>query len=99
GPGDYARRPGKGYAKILEEMWTGVSPTPAYWNPTVLVEDTRIPARATDTTRYEFRAPAGAGPVTISARLIFRRAFKELAEQKGWDDPDILMETERLVIR
>ncbi|MEE8363894.1 MAG: carboxypeptidase-like regulatory domain-containing protein, partial [Dehalococcoidia bacterium] len=67
-PDDYARRPGKGYAKILEEMWTGVSPTAAYWNPTVLLEDTRIPARATDTTRSELRAPAGAGPVTVSAR-------------------------------
>jgi hypothetical protein len=90
-PNDYAGRPGKGYAKVLEELWTEISPTAAYWRQTVLREDTRIPALATDVTHYEFLAPR-AGPVTVRAILIFRRAFKELARQKKWDLRDIPME-------
>ena len=89
---DYAGRPGKGYAKILEELWTEISPTAAYWQPTTLLEDTRIPAMATDTTYYEFRIPPQGGPVAIESKLIYRRAFKSLAEQKAWDVPDVLME-------
>jgi hypothetical protein len=90
-PSDYAGRPGRGYAKILEELWTEESPTAAYWNPTVLREDTRIPALGTDQSQYEFRAPSGAGPVTVEAKLIFRRAFKSLMKQKSWDVADVLM--------
>jgi len=91
-PDDYAGRPGKAFAKILQESWTGAWPSIAYWNPTVVREDTRIPALGTDISRYEFRAPSDGGPVTIQARLIFRRAFKHLARQKKWDLTDMLME-------
>jgi hypothetical protein len=90
-PNDYAGRPGRGYAKILEELWTEVSPTAAYWNPTVLREDTRIPALGQDVSEYEFAAPSDVGSVKVSARLIFRRAFKSLARQKNWNTDDILM--------
>ena len=96
-PNDYAGRPGKGYAKILEELWTEISPTAAYWRQTVLREDTRIPALATDVTYYEFLAPEG-GPVTIEAKLIFRRAFKLLMDQKSWDSPEILMEKVQVIV-
>jgi hypothetical protein len=97
-PTDYAGRPGKGYAKILEEKWTEISPTVAYWNPTILRKDTRIPALATDTTDYEFAAPKNGGPVVVKAKLIFRRAFKLLAEMKRWDISDVLMNAATLVI-
>lgn len=90
-PTDFAGRPGRGYAKILEELWTEVAPTAAYWNPTVLREDTRLPALATDVSHYEFRAPPAGGPIKVEARLIFRRAFKSLARMKRWEVPDILM--------
>ncbi len=96
-PDDYAGLPGKGYAKVLEEMWTEVSPTVAYWGQTRILADTRIPARATDTTSYEFQAPAN-GAVTIDARLVFRRAFKDLAEVKKWDIKDIEMERETITV-
>ncbi len=95
-PDDFGGRPGRGYAKVLEELWTEVSPTAAYWNPTDIASDTRIAARETDRSRYEFAA--NGGPVTIEATLIFRRAFKELAEHKGWDDPDIVMEAETVTV-
>jgi len=39
--GYYAGLPGKAFAKILVEMWTEITPTGAYWNPTRLVSDNR----------------------------------------------------------
>jgi len=95
---DYAGKPGRGYAKILEELWTEISPTAAYWRQTILREDTRIPALATDETHYEFRAPEGPQRVTVRAKLIFRRAFKKLAGQKKWPVKDLLMEQEKVVV-
>ncbi len=90
-PNDYAGQPGRGYAKILEERWTQISPTAAYWNPTVLREDTRIPALGRDVSEYEFAAPSDIESVEVTAQLIFRRAFKSLAKQKSWSTEDILM--------
>jgi hypothetical protein len=46
--GYYAGLPGKAYAKILEELWTEISPSGAYWNPTRLISDNRIPAMGSD---------------------------------------------------
>jgi hypothetical protein len=94
-PTDYAGRPGKIFARVLEERWTGVHPTAAYWNPTSLREDTRLAARATDTTVYQFAAPKNSGRMAVHAVLVYRRAFKTLARQKGWDTPDVLMNEER----
>lgn len=93
--GHYAGLPGSAYAKVLEELWTGVSPTAAYWNPTRVVSDNRIAALESDTTQYEFAAPA-VGPTTIGIKLLFRRAYIDLMEQKNWAVPDI--EMERLTI-
>lgn len=95
--GYYAGLPGKGFAKVLEELWTEVSPTGAYWNPTRVVGDNRIAAFATDTSTYAFAAP-GEGEITIEVTLLFRRAFIELMDQKGWEVPDIVMEHECITI-
>jgi hypothetical protein len=89
--GNYGGVPGKTFAKVLRDEWSGETPTGAYWRPVTIVEDTRLAAFATDTTLYTFDAPEGEA-ITVSVRLIFRRAFYELMEQKGWDDPDIIME-------
>jgi hypothetical protein len=96
--GDYAGRPGKAYAKLLRDEWTGEVPTAAYWRPVTIVEDSRLAAFATDASRYTFKAPE-AGAATVEARLLFRRAFQKLAEEKGWDDPDIVMEEARLTVK
>ena len=93
--GYYAGLPGKGYAKILMEMWTEITPTGAYWNPTQVVSDNRLAAFATDTSTYRFAMPEQ-GSATVSITLLFRRAFIELVNQKGWSTPDILMEMETL---
>lgn len=89
--GNYGGVPGKTFAKVLRDDWTGETPTGAYWRPVTIVEDTRLAALATDTTRYIFDAPPGEA-ITVHVRLVFRRAFAGLMAQKGWDDPDILME-------
>ena len=95
--GCYGGLPGKGFAKVLEELWTEVSPSGAYWNPTRVLSDNRIAAFATDTSTYVFAAPDD-GEVTVGVTLLFRRAFIELMDQKGWDVPDIVMERETIVL-
>jgi hypothetical protein len=92
--GHYGGLPGTAYAKVLEELWTEVSPSGAYWNPTRVISDNRIPAMGSDTTRYRFAAPGG--EATVEVALLFRRAFIALMEQKGWEAPDIVMAEEIL---
>jgi len=96
--GYYAGLPGKGYAKILSELWTGISPTGAYWNPTRLESDTRLPARTSDDSTYLFSA-SPSSPVTVDVQVWFRRAYRSLADLKGWKDPDILMESSRMIVK
>lgn len=88
--GYYAGLPGKAYAKILEELWTGVTPTGAYWNKTRLASDNRIPALGRDQSTFSFSAQTNE-KVTIDIQLIFRRAYIQLMDWKSWDSPDILM--------
>jgi hypothetical protein len=95
--GYYAGLPGKGFALILMELWTEISPTGAYWNPTRLVSDTRIPAFGSDSTQYIFSSPAQE-LARVEVKLFFRRAFVNLMEQKGWGVPDILMEEQSITI-
>ena len=95
--GYYAGLPGKGYAKILSELWTEIEPTGAYWNPTRIVSDNRIAAFQTDISNYIFAAPVN-GRANVKITLLFRRAFKDLMDQKDWDFPDILMEQESITV-
>jgi len=96
--GYYAGLPGTAYAKILEEFWTGVSPSGAYWNHTRLVSDNRIPALGRAASAYTFALPPTCSPITVEVRLLFRRAFIELMDQKSWDVKDILMERQTLQV-
>jgi hypothetical protein len=95
--GHYAGLHGTAYARILEELWTQVAPTGAYWNPTRVVSDNRLAAFASDTTEYAFD-PDDTGVVTVEVTLLFRRAFIELMEQKGWEVPDLVTEEETVVV-
>ena len=94
--GEYAARPGKVYAKVLKDVATGESPVVSYWKQTLIESDNRIAALAADSSTYEFVAPQPGEVVTVTATLIFRRAFKQLMEQRGWQTPDIIMEEETL---
>ncbi len=89
-PGHYANAPGKIFALVLQERWTGVTPTAAYWNPVTVIEDSRLAPFESDRSSFLFASPsAGAG--RLSVQLIFRRAFAELAEQKQWGLDDLLI--------
>jgi len=95
--GYYGGMPGKAFAKVLEELWTEVSPTGAYWNMTRILEDNRIAPFATDQSTYAFDAQS-AREIVVEVTLLFRRAFKELMDQKAWDVPDIVMEQRRITL-
>jgi hypothetical protein len=90
--GGYAGLPGKVFVKQLQEIWTGITPTAAYWRPTRVVMDTRLGAFESDIGEFLFTAP-DSGDIHIEALLIYRRAYKELMEQKGIEEPDIIMES------
>jgi len=82
--------PGKIYAKTLMELWTGITPSGAYWNPTRIISDTRLAPFESDTSSYSFSNP-GIGSAQIEVKLLYRRAFITLRDQKGWGVPDIIM--------
>ena len=96
-PTDYAGGPGKCFARILEERWTHVMPTIAYWRPTELNSDSRISALQTDSSTYLFRLPQS-GRIRVVARLIYRRMFPDIVRTKKWTDRDLLMQQKVLVI-
>ncbi len=89
--GNYGGLPGKTFAKVLRDELTGETPTAAFWRPVTIAVDNRIKAMATDTSNYMFTA-ADAQAVTINVKLVYRRAFYKLMQEKGWNDPDIVME-------
>jgi len=95
--GCYAGLPGKVFVKLLEEIKTGVSPTAAYWNPTRVVMDTRLGAFESDVGEFLFAAPES-GDVRIETVLFYRRAYKNLMDLKGWNEPDIVMESAEVSI-
>ena len=97
-PDDYAGWPGKGYAKVLRDVVSGEAPVASYWKQALIQSDNRLAAFEADTTTYDFPVPEGGGNVEVEAKLIFRRAFKSLAEAKGWEMEDIVMETEVVAI-
>jgi len=92
GPRDFAGRPGKMFAKILVDQ-LGNHPAPS-WRQTMILSDTRIPALQSDFSTYEFRLPVAANTATVDARLIYRKVFKDVADEKGLQLEDILMTSE-----
>ena len=94
---------GQAYAKILRDTLTGENPTYSHWRMVELVEDTRIPALSSRKGSFRFAMPQGDGAVgeegiSIEVRLIYRRAFQQLQEWKGWTDPDILLASEDIQV-
>lgn len=88
--GDYAGRPGAGFARVLEgrinDQGPPVRPVLFIDGETVF-SDTLIPSGVTDVTEVALAVPAGANagdPVTVEALLVYRRAWRALAVTKGW---------------
>ncbi len=80
--GNYAGLPGKLFAKVNQNAagTEGVLFTEAV----SILFDNRIAPLATDTTTVSFAVPSTGGNVEVRARLIYRRAPKDLIEAKGW---------------
>jgi hypothetical protein len=103
---DLAGQPGKGFAKILMALneytkadllvatTNGLAEFPApFWNRNRILSDNRIPPKGSDSSTYLFQTPKEVGRITVKAQLIYRRAFKALADVKGWDFRDIPLAT------
>lgn len=90
--GNQAAQPGKAFAKVLRDVESGEAPVVSYWKQTLIDSDNRIPALDSDTSHYTFDISPGVVNVQVAARLILRRNFQELADQKSWDVPDMVME-------
>ena len=101
--GNAAGEAGQGFVKILRDTLTGEEPTFSHWRMVELVEDTRIPALATSSSSYRFAAADGSesqanARLTVEVQLVYRRAFQQLQQWKGWHDPDILLATKTIQI-
>ncbi len=92
---DWAGLPGKMYAKVyktkvipkLGHAMVGVGGFAAQ----ELAFDTCLKPKEPDTTTFRFQLPKGADQVQVKARLVYRWAFKPLADRKGWKLEDRLM--------
>ena len=94
--GNYAGLPGRGFAQIFgdDEGNTHVLD----WQATRIVSDTRIKAKARDTSYYTFALPQDPEKISIETRLIYRRAFKPLADLKKWELEDIYVAADTTVV-
>ena len=106
--GNYAGLPGKGFAKVLRDAL----PYPAdgsqhrhfkrdypaaHWRPAVVESDNRIAAGGSDVSTYLFKSSGNSfGKVRVTARLIYRRAYKAWMDAKGFDLPDMEIARETL---
>ena len=108
--GNYAGLPGKGFAKVLKDLalypdgqrrrrFRKEYPAP-HWRPTLIESDNRIPAHGYDTSDYQFFVPETiSGHISVTARLIYRRAFKRWLDAKGFKIEDIEIAKKNLIIR
>ena len=108
--GNYAGLPGKGFAKVLKDLalypggqrsrrFRKEYPAP-HWRPTVVESDNRLPAHGFDTSDYQFLVPETiSGHISVTARLIYRRAFKRWLDAKGFKIKDIEIAKKNLIIR
>ncbi len=90
--GNYAGHPGKGFALVFGDDKGNIHVMD--WQAQRVVEDTRIKARDHDITTYIFDMPTDAGQVDIHTRLIYRRAFKPLADLKKWTQKDMIVSSD-----
>ncbi|PKL95553.1 MAG: hypothetical protein CVV18_05110 [Gammaproteobacteria bacterium HGW-Gammaproteobacteria-8] len=89
-PEDLAGLPGRGYARVLEGRINGTGPTRfpvLFIDAETIQSDTRIAAGQTDVSDYRFDlAGVLAGEIEVEARLLYRRAWRDLAVTKNWTE-------------
>jgi len=62
-----------------------------YWKRTLVLEDSRIPPHGVCKETYQFEIKEGITKIIITARLIYRKAFKPLADLYNWDLDDLII--------
>jgi len=88
-PDDLAGQPGKGFARVLEGRINGQGPVV---RPVLFIDaegvtsDTRIPSGVTDSSEYRFDLSTleENANAEVSARLLYRRAWRDTQVSKGW---------------
>jgi len=80
--GPQAGLPGKTWAKTLGDK--DGQATYAFWDATSTLEDNRLAPGVPETQEFRFSVP-GDATAQVSARLVYRRFARDLAQQKGWD--------------
>ncbi len=103
GPRDWAGLPGKMYAKVYRS-----TVIPKLGRPLIGVGgfaaeaevfNTLLHYKKPDHARFVFRLPEGVKKVRVKARLVYRWAYKPLADRKGWDMPDLPMAEKEIMLR
>ncbi|MCE9533827.1 MAG: hypothetical protein K8T89_22275 [Planctomycetes bacterium] len=82
-----AGRPGRLYAKVLKDG-DGVSPAPFWRADPATLRDTRL--RPGETDRLAYRFPPGADRIRV--RIVHRRFWKTVADEKRWPSDEQLVE-------
>ncbi len=85
--------PGKGYARVTADD-NGMHNVPI-WRATRIVSDNRLKAKETDESQYRFRLPSGDNgdvPFYVTARLIYRKDFRNGERTPSAGDEDIIMQ-------
>jgi hypothetical protein len=109
--GDYSGAAGMGFAKILSTLseyarepqstWEGSTganfPAP-FWRRNKILSDSRLAAKARVQRTYVFDAGDARLPITINSRVIYRRAFQQLARLKGWPMNDTLLDQRSVTV-
>lgn len=103
GPRDWAGLPGKMYAKVYRS-----TVIPKLGRPLIGVGgfaaeaevfNTLLHYKKPDHARFVFRLPEGVKKVRVKARLVYRWAYKPLADRKGWDMPDLPLTEKEIMLR
>ncbi len=79
--GYYMGFPGKAF---YFENTNGVATRVFYTEATSVVSDSRLKAGETYNETFTFSLPATGSPVDVDVRVIYRRAWRELIDAKGW---------------
>jgi hypothetical protein len=88
---DYGGYAGQIYANILKDKDTNLAPSFSYWNPVENAwqgSDTRLLPGVPVQSDYAFAAPYDRS-AKITARLIYRKAFMNVVQQKRWGYEDL----------
>lgn len=95
--GNYAGLPGKLYGKLLAGP-DGTVPAP-FWQAVAVQSDTRLLPDQRDQGHFSFRLDPASRTVHVDVRLVYRKFFKPVADEKGWPDRDIVLREQAIQLR